>query len=128
MSPLPRTHRDEFPTPGLKKTKQVKAVERPDITEMSVVAKGISFNDKYLGRLYGVTREFRSFLDKFGRRMKLDDWLDNWLFDRDDRRWVIRYDVLLAGYRLWKQNQEAFAEAVETAATGDDFLAISGVG
>lgn len=69
---------------------------------------------------------FRRFLDKFGRRLLLDDIVDR-AFDESYRRWEIGFYALSAGYRFFKENPEGFAKATKQAKNEKEFLMVAGI-
>lgn len=84
---------------------------------------------KFLGRMTisGSDKTIfrQEFLNKFGKRMKLDDLMDNLILKTDFNRWKINYKVLLAGYHLITHNPERFREVVETAKDEKEFIILA---
>lgn len=67
------------------------------------------------------------FLNKFGKRLHLDDKLDA-LFALDwYKRYQIRFQTLLAGYTCFKRGPEEFIENVRKAKNEEEFLILCGL-
>lgn len=71
-------------------------------------------------------RDFRKFLDKFGRKLFIEDAIDR-LFGESHSRWEINFRLLYSGYQLFRENRAEFEEAVKKCQDKKEFLMAYGM-
>lgn len=81
---------------------------------------------KLLGYLYYEYKVGDEFLNKFGRRLFLDDAMDSF-FDNRYQRWEIDFRVLCAGYRIFKESPQEFEKLINKAGNKKEFLMAAGI-
>lgn len=80
------------------------------------------------GRFLGSVdaEELTEFLNKFGRRLHIDDFFDN-LFDKRAGRWEIDFQLLYSGYLFFSENRSDFKEAVKKCRDKKEFMIACGM-
>ena len=75
---------------------------------------------------FGLAEDFIRFVDKFGRRLFIDDAVDR-LFGEPDKRWKIDGKLLDSGNKLFREDKNKFKEAVNKARDKKEFLWLVGI-
>ena len=75
---------------------------------------------------YSLSKNFVGFVDKFGRRLFIDDAVDR-LFGEPDKRWKIDGKLLDSGNKLFREDKNKFKEAVNKARDKKEFLWLVGI-